>query len=141
MTEELVKGEDIRELFKSTGEHPFSFEYVGKVWEFRYRELEWTETFQAIEDAWDLKVTIDPETGEEETERSFNPARYYEDVFMMAIVKCPGDVLLTRTYLRQLDAPVIAKMVAMVPSPLLGEEIAKSKKGSAGTTDGDGLGD
>ena len=132
--EQLVKGEDISELFKKSGETSFSFEFAGKEWGFTYKELSWQEHFQAIEDAWDLK-TVMGDNGEDESERSFNAARYYEDVLLRTVVKCPGGVSLTGSYLRQLDSKVIAKMLPMVPSPLLGEGLAGSKKDLPDSTD------
>ena len=139
MTDEVVRGEDIQELFKKSGEHPFSFEFAGKEWTFVYRELTWQEHFQAVEEAWDVKTVVGP-NGEEELERYFNASRYYEDVFLKAVTKCPGDVSLVRSYLCQLDSKVITRMLPMVPSPMLGEGAEESKKDlAAASTEESGL--
>ncbi len=126
MTMEI--GQDITELFRTPGEREHEFEHAGKTWKFTYRTLTWGQHMGAVEECWGSKIN---DNGEPET--VFDIHAYYVKVLLDAVVKCPGNVSLTKTYLEQLDSSVLWKMLDMVPGPVLGAALEEAKKVSETT--------
>ena len=125
--------DDITALFKSTSVEKFSFVVKGKRYKWTYRHITWQEHFKCVEDGYVVKTWQDEVTGFPKEETVFEAARYYEDVFMLALQTGPGGCLITRQILRQLDSPVIQRLTTIVPSPKMGEDLAEAKKASTTT--------
>jgi hypothetical protein len=118
MTEEKVIGDDLTELFKDTSTKTLEFDHNDKTWRFTYRSITWQEHFQAIEEAWEVHGDS----------RRFNAAVYYEKMLLKALIKGPGNTNITPSYLRQFTSKIIGKLVTIVPSPIINDELQEAKK-------------
>lgn len=119
----VEQGKDIAELFSGTEVKDFTLTHGGKEWTFKYRPISWQDHFQAVEVGWE--TTLDPQG---KSEMFFNAAKYYENLFVLAIVAGPSGQAPSRMELRALHPDVIGQLTSIVPSPKLTRELAESKK-------------
>lgn len=131
--EVIEDGSDISTLFKSTKIEKFNFVQGGKRWHWTYRHMSWAEHFKCVEDGYVVKTWTDEVTGFPREDTVFEAAKYYEDALMLALQTGPGGCGITRPILRQLDSKVIQRLIEIVPSPKMGEDLAEAKKVSTTT--------
>ncbi len=128
LLEDLEEGTDFTELFKETGNNELSFRHKGKRWAFTFKNMTWQEHFELMQKHWTTRTVVDLESDKVVEEPYFDAARYYEDCFMLAIIQGPGKQGVTRQMLRQLDSPIIQKLVNCVPEPSLTSSLVEIKK-------------
>ncbi len=122
----MERGADLNELVRSGGTTTLSFEFEDKMWEVNYRSVPWSLRFNAIENAWKERKTLNDQ-GEMVADVWFDTAQYYEEVLMAAIADINGQKV-TLPLLRTFDSPVITNLTKIVPGPSLLTDLATAKK-------------
>ena len=120
----LATGTDGSELFVAQNLKTVEIFHNDKKWVFTYKDLSWAEKYKCVDAAQIWK----------EGEFSFSLASYYVAALVAMIVDSPVKPF-TPTTLGQLDAAVVAQLIAVVPTPADPEipEAAKKALGQGGT--------
>ena len=113
----LATGIDGNELFVAQNLKTVEIFHNDKKWVFTYKDLSWAEKYKCVDAAQIWK----------EGEFSFSLAAYYMAALVAMVVDSPVKPF-TPTTLGQLDAGVVAQLVAIAPTPADPEIPAAVKK-------------
>ena len=113
----LATGIDGNELFVAQNLKTVEIFHNDKKWVFTYKDLSWAEKYKCVDAAQIWK----------EGEFSFSLASYYVTALVAMIVDSPVKPFTPPT-LGQLDAAVVAQLVAIAPTPAAPEIPAAVKK-------------
>jgi len=105
-SEEMEVGTDASELMASAVTKSLEVFHNNKIWKFEYRDLNWSEKYQCIDNSQDWV----------NGEFSFSLSKYYLNALEMMIVESPIRPL-TSTTIGNLDTSVVAQLITVVPPP------------------------
>lgn len=120
----LPVGTDVALLRRATGIQKFGFDYDGYRWSLEYTKVSWTQQWNTIKGAF-----IADDDDEENPDPDLNVKEYYVLLLLKAEIRLEGGEPFSEEFLRDLDVEVFARLTSVVPSPVLGQEIEKAKKG------------